>query len=222
MHGSGTPLDQGASGADEPGQHAEQREHAPCLEASQRPVLSVSRAQAAAEEPRRRVRVEHPGLSTGADVDVERTDAGGVPPWRGLHQVPPSGDLEQVVPDPDGDRDSVHLYRRGVTAAAHGRGTQVQANQPVGLRRGSSCHDPIGSGKPTARVPFAGTRAAGAASRGFVFINADTLEEAQGYWDKLGTDATIVEPLAASAWNAGFGMLTDRFGVTWSVGVTSA
>ena len=56
----------------------------------------------------------------------------------------------------------------------------------------------------------------------FVSINADTLEEAQGYWDKLGTDATIVEPLAASAWNAGFGMLTDRFGVTWSVGVTSA
>ncbi|WP_104106179.1 VOC family protein [Nocardioides sp. 616] len=56
----------------------------------------------------------------------------------------------------------------------------------------------------------------------FVSINADTLDEAQGYWDKLADGATVVEPLAASAWSAGFGMLTDRFGVTWSVGVTAA
>lgn len=56
----------------------------------------------------------------------------------------------------------------------------------------------------------------------FVSISADTLEEAQGYWDGLAADATVVEPLAASAWSAGFGMLTDRFGVTWSVGVTAA
>jgi len=27
-------------------------------------------------------------------------------------------------------------------------------------------------------------------------------------------DATIVEPLAASAWSAWFGILTERFGVT--------
>jgi PhnB protein len=56
----------------------------------------------------------------------------------------------------------------------------------------------------------------------FVSINADTLEEARGYWDKLAVDGTVVEPLAASAWSPGFGMLTDRFGVTWSVGVTTA
>ncbi|WP_210649539.1 VOC family protein [Nocardioides sp. SYSU D00065] len=56
----------------------------------------------------------------------------------------------------------------------------------------------------------------------FVSISADTLEEAQGYWDGLAVGATVVEPLAASAWSAGFGMLTDRFGVTWSVGVTAS
>jgi PhnB protein len=55
----------------------------------------------------------------------------------------------------------------------------------------------------------------------FVCINADTLDEARGYWDGLVDRATVVEPLAASAWSAGFGMLTDRFGVTWSVGVTA-
>jgi PhnB protein len=54
----------------------------------------------------------------------------------------------------------------------------------------------------------------------FVSIGAGTLDELQSYWDALAVDAVIVEPLAASAWSAGFGMLTDRFGVTWSVTVT--
>ncbi|MCU1526318.1 MAG: bleomycin resistance protein [Frondihabitans sp.] len=56
----------------------------------------------------------------------------------------------------------------------------------------------------------------------FVSIGGDTLEELQGFWDALAVDATIVEPLAASAWSAGFGMLTDRFGVTWSISVTAS
>lgn len=55
----------------------------------------------------------------------------------------------------------------------------------------------------------------------FVSIGSDSLDELQGSWDALSIDATIIEPLAASAWSAGFGMLTDRFGVTWSIGVTS-
>lgn len=56
----------------------------------------------------------------------------------------------------------------------------------------------------------------------FVSIGSDTLDELQGDWDALATDAIIVEPLAASAWSAGFGMLTDRFGVTWSFSVVAA
>ncbi len=55
----------------------------------------------------------------------------------------------------------------------------------------------------------------------FVSVNADTLDEAQAYWDKLAEGASVVEPLAATAWSPGFGMLTDRFGVTWSVGVAA-
>lgn len=53
----------------------------------------------------------------------------------------------------------------------------------------------------------------------FVAISSPTLDELRGYWNALAMDATIVEPLAASAWSAGFGMLTDRFGVTWSCSV---
>jgi PhnB protein len=54
-----------------------------------------------------------------------------------------------------------------------------------------------------------------------VSISSPTLAELQGYWHALAADATIIEPLAASAWSAGFGMLTDRFGVTWSVSVAA-
>ena len=53
----------------------------------------------------------------------------------------------------------------------------------------------------------------------FVSLSGETLDEVQGYWDALAAGATVVEPLAASAWSAGFGMLTDRFGVTWVVSV---
>ncbi|TAJ48541.1 MAG: VOC family protein [Herbiconiux sp.] len=55
----------------------------------------------------------------------------------------------------------------------------------------------------------------------FVSVEGGSLEEVQRYWDALSTGASIVEPLAASAWSAGFGMLTDRFGVTWILGVAA-
>ena len=53
----------------------------------------------------------------------------------------------------------------------------------------------------------------------FVAVSGKTLEEVEGYWAKLAVGATIVEPLAASAWSPGFGMLTDGFGVTWVLDV---
>ncbi len=53
----------------------------------------------------------------------------------------------------------------------------------------------------------------------FQSLRADSLAELQPVWDVLADGATVVEPLAASAWSAGFGMLTDRFGVTWVLDV---
>ncbi|WBM80896.1 VOC family protein [Cryobacterium breve] len=55
----------------------------------------------------------------------------------------------------------------------------------------------------------------------FVSVRGDTLDEIQGYWAALSTGASIVEPLAASAWSPGFGMLTDAFGVTWILDVAA-
>lgn len=53
----------------------------------------------------------------------------------------------------------------------------------------------------------------------FVSVRGDSLEEVAGYWERLADGAQVVEPLAASPWSAGFGMLTDRFGVTWVLDV---
>jgi PhnB protein len=56
----------------------------------------------------------------------------------------------------------------------------------------------------------------------FISLSGASLDELTGYWELLSVDATIVEPLAASAWSAGFGMLTDAFGVTWAASVVDA
>lgn len=55
----------------------------------------------------------------------------------------------------------------------------------------------------------------------FVSVRGETLEEVQTYWARLSPGASIVEALAASAWSPGFGMLTDRFGVTWILDVAA-
>jgi PhnB protein len=56
----------------------------------------------------------------------------------------------------------------------------------------------------------------------FVSVRGETLAEVEGYWERLSPGASIVEPLAASAWSPGFGMLTDSFGVTWILDVAVA
>ena len=56
----------------------------------------------------------------------------------------------------------------------------------------------------------------------FISVRSETLDEVQGYWDKLAEGSSIVEPLAASAWSPGFGMLTDPFGVNWILDVAAA
>ncbi|WP_201465371.1 VOC family protein [Janibacter melonis] len=56
----------------------------------------------------------------------------------------------------------------------------------------------------------------------FQSVRGGTLEEVTTCWEGLSQGAEVVEPLAASAWSPGFGMLTDRFGVTWVIDVSPA
>ena len=54
----------------------------------------------------------------------------------------------------------------------------------------------------------------------FVLLNGESLEEITVLWEKLGDGATVIQSLAPSPWAPAYGMLTDRFGVTWIFGTT--
>ncbi|MQY07668.1 VOC family protein [Actinomadura macrotermitis] len=55
----------------------------------------------------------------------------------------------------------------------------------------------------------------------FVSLRGDTAEEVTAYWEKLADGATVLQPLAPAQWAPLYGMLKDRFGVTWVVDVVS-
>ena len=53
----------------------------------------------------------------------------------------------------------------------------------------------------------------------FVSVRGDSAEEIQGYWDALSEGATVKAPIAPAPFSPLYGMLTDRFGVTWVLDV---
>lgn len=53
----------------------------------------------------------------------------------------------------------------------------------------------------------------------FVSVRGDVGDEIKGFWDKLSEGASIIQPLAPAAWSPLYGMLKDRFGVTWVLDV---
>lgn len=77
---------------------------------------------------------------------------------------------------------------------------------------------------PAAVPPAATTRANGLTLTGdrfFVSVSGDTADEVGTLWEGLADGAEIVEKFGPSAFSPGFGMLTDRFGVTWVLQVTA-
>jgi PhnB protein len=95
-----------------------------------------------------------------------------------------------------------------------------RVDSPAGLRL--MAYDVPGATEQPVTAPGTTRRENGATLTDqpfFVSVRGTGLDELQGYWDRLSDGATVVEPLAASAWSAGFGMLTDRFGVTWAFDV---
>jgi len=53
----------------------------------------------------------------------------------------------------------------------------------------------------------------------FLLLNGETVEEIAALWEKLSDGATVIQSLAPSQWAPAYGMLTDRFGVTWIFGI---
>lgn len=49
----------------------------------------------------------------------------------------------------------------------------------------------------------------------FVSVRATDADELGRYWAGLSEGATVIVPLGPAAWSPLYGMLRDRFGVTW-------
>ena len=50
-------------------------------------------------------------------------------------------------------------------------------------------------------------------------VRGEDAAEVTRYWEALSQGATVVQPLAPAGWAPLYGMLTDRFGVTWVLDV---
>jgi len=55
----------------------------------------------------------------------------------------------------------------------------------------------------------------------FMSVRSSDPAEISGYWAALKDGATILADLAPAAWAPLYGMLTDRFGITWVMDVVT-
>lgn len=54
-----------------------------------------------------------------------------------------------------------------------------------------------------------------------ISLSGDNEEELRGYWNKLSDGANITQPLVPAPWGDIFGMLDDKFGISWMVNITT-
>ncbi|MGW6422238.1 VOC family protein [Nocardia sp. NPDC055053] len=55
----------------------------------------------------------------------------------------------------------------------------------------------------------------------FLSVRGDTVEEVGALWERLADGATVIEEFGPAQWAPGFGMLRDRFGITWILDVAA-
>jgi PhnB protein len=53
-------------------------------------------------------------------------------------------------------------------------------------------------------------------------LSGDDEAELKAYFEKLAVGGTVTMPLNKAPWGDTFGMLTDRFGITWLVNISGA
>lgn len=56
-------------------------------------------------------------------------------------------------------------------------------------------------------------------SRISMSLSGDNETELRGYWDKLVDGGTVTMPIEKAPWGDTFGMVTDKFDVTWMVNI---
>ncbi len=53
-----------------------------------------------------------------------------------------------------------------------------------------------------------------------ISLSGDDEAQLTGFWEKLSDGAEITMPLSKAVWGDSFGMLRDRFGVSWLVNIS--
>lgn len=53
----------------------------------------------------------------------------------------------------------------------------------------------------------------------YVSLRGDSVDEITALWERLVDGGSVVHPLAPATWSPLYGMLKDRFGVTWVLDV---
>lgn len=75
----------------------------------------------------------------------------------------------------------------------------------------------------SSRVMLSDGNAEGATFAGFALSLAlSTAAEVDRAFNALAEDGSVIMPLAQTFWSPQFGMLTDRFGITWMVSIASS
>ena len=52
-------------------------------------------------------------------------------------------------------------------------------------------------------------------------LTGDNEKELTGFFHKLSAGGNVTQPLTRAAWGDTFGMLTDKFGITWLVNISA-
>ncbi|TDQ54378.1 VOC family protein [Actinorugispora endophytica] len=55
----------------------------------------------------------------------------------------------------------------------------------------------------------------------FLSVRGETVEEVGALWERLAEGAKVIEAFGPAQWAPAFGMLTDRFGITWVLDVAA-
>ncbi|WP_427024738.1 VOC family protein [Aureimonas ureilytica] len=56
----------------------------------------------------------------------------------------------------------------------------------------------------------------------FVSVRGEDADQVTRYWEGLGVDATVLQPLGPAGFSPLYGMVRDQFGITWVLDVQTA
>jgi len=122
----------------------------------------------------------------------------------------------------DNAREAIEFYRDvlGGELTLNTFGEYGQAGTPIeNLVMHAQLRTPSGFTLMAADTPPGMTHEAGTSIT--ISLSGDDEAELRGYWDGLSEGGEVTLPLEKQMWGDIFGQLTDKFGISWMVNITS-